>query len=77
MRTNSPKKILGKIRGYLRENWGVPFIIGFMQLLAVAAASLAVGLGSLANEAATYAYYALVAGVALQLVSSIKHRKKG
>jgi len=48
---------------YFRENWGAPFILGFMILLIVAAVSLAGGLDFLANEVAVYAYYLLVAGV--------------
>jgi len=73
----SAGRVLSKTRGYLRENWGAPFVFGFMVLLVVAAASLAMGLGSLANEVAIYAYYALVAGVVLQLVSFLKYGEKG
>ena len=64
-----------KSKQYLRENWGAPFIIAFMILLTVAAAYLAVGMESLANDIAVYAYYNLVAGVILQLISCIKESK--
>lgn len=72
MPEDSVKEIVAKFRDYLRENWGAPFIIGFMLLLMIAAASLVVSLEFLANEVAIYAFYALVAGVALQLVCFLK-----
>jgi len=70
------KEMPARIKGYVRENWDAPFIVGFMLLLMVAAASLSMGLAELANEAATFAYYALVAGVFLQLVSYLKYNKR-
>ncbi len=69
-------KIMLKVKGYVKENWGSPFIVGFMLLLVVAAVSLSAGLSSLANTVAVYAYYALVAGVFLQLASFLKYRGK-
>jgi len=77
MPKNSAKKILTKIKAHFRENWGVPFIIGFMLLLTVAAASLSIGLDFLANEVAVYAYYALVAGVILQIICFLKYGERG
>ena len=65
-----------KVKGYVRENWGSPFIVGFMLLLVVAAVSLSAGFASLADTVAVYAYYALVAGVFLQLASFLKYRGK-
>ena len=65
-----------KVKGYVKENWGSPFIVGFMLLLIVAAVSLSAGLSSLADTVAVYAYYALVAGVFLQLASFLKYRGK-
>jgi hypothetical protein len=76
MRKDSAKAILTRTKGYFRENWGAPFILGFMLLLVVAAASLAIGLGFLANEVAIYAYYALVEGVVLQLVCFLKYGER-
>ena len=60
------RRFLFRAKGYVRENWGVPFILGVMLLLMVDAGSLSMGLNLLANELAIYAYYAL--GVVLQLV---------
>ena len=69
-------KIMLKVKGYVKENWGSPFIVGFMLLLVAAAVSLSAGLSSLADTVAVYAYYALVAGVFLQLASFLKYRGK-
>ena len=69
-------KIILKVKGYVKENWGSPFIVGFMLLLIVAAVSLSTGFASLADNVAVYAYYALVAGVFLQLASFLKYRGK-
>jgi len=70
------RKTVSTIRRCFRENWGAPFIIGFMLLLMVAAASLSVGLDSLANGVAMYAYCALAIGVVLQLVRLLKNEEK-
>ena len=70
-------RFLGRIRRYVRENWGAPFILGFMLLLMVAAVFLAVGSEWLASEVANYAYFALVAGVVLQLACFLKYGEKG
>ena len=66
-----------RVKGYVRENWGTPFILGFMLLLMVAAGSLSVGLDVLANAVAVCAYYALVAGIVLQLICFVKFGEKG
>ena len=65
-----------RVKRYFRENWGAPFIIGFMLLLMVAATSLSMGLANLADEVAISAYYALVVGVVLQLVCFLKYNKR-
>ena len=68
--------IMLRTKGYVKANWGSPFIVVFMSLLVIAAVSLSVGLSSFANNLAVYAYYALVAGVFLQLASFLKYRGK-
>ena len=68
-------KFMFKVKCYLKENWGSPFIVAFMILLLSAAVSLAVG-SYLADAIAVYAFYALVAGVILQLVCFLKYGKK-
>ena len=65
------------IKRYFKENWGAPLIVGFMLLLIVAAVSLSIGLSSLADAVAIYAYYSLAVGVVLQLVCFLKYREKG
>ena len=59
---------------YFRENWGAPFIIGFMALLLVSATGLSLSQKGLANDIAIYAFYLLVVGVILQIVSYAKHK---
>jgi hypothetical protein len=66
-----------KVKGYVKENWGSPFIAGFMFLLIVAAFSLSVGWSSIADNNAVYAFYALVGGVILQLICFLKYSNKG
>ena len=61
---------------YFKTNWGAPFIIAFQALLISAAGYLAIGAEAIANELAVYAYYSLVAGVILQLVSYFKYEKR-
>ena len=70
------KEVPARVKEYTRENWGAPFIVGFMLLLIVAAVSLSMGLAVLANEVAIVAYYALAVGVVLQLVCFLKYNKK-
>ena len=72
----SAQEVPSRVKGYVKENWGAPFIVGFMALLMVAAVSLLMGLGVLADEVAVYAYYALVVGVVLQLVCFLKYGKR-
>jgi hypothetical protein len=50
--------------------------MGFMLLLVVAAASVSMGLAEFADEAAVYAYYALLVGIILQLVCFLKCDKR-
>ena len=76
MTQNGLNKIMIKVKGYVKENWGAPFIVGFMLLLVVAAVSLSAGWSSLADTVAVYSYYALVAGVFLQLACFMKYRGK-
>jgi hypothetical protein len=76
MTQNGLNKIMIKVKIYIKENWGSPFIVGFMLLLVVAAVSLSAGWSSLADTVAVYAYYALVAGVFLQLACFLKYRGK-
>jgi hypothetical protein len=69
-------KLSGRLRGYLRENWGAPFIIAFMVMLMAAAGYLCYGLESIANDIAVYAYYSLVVGVVLQLICYLKYGER-
>jgi len=62
-----------RLKGYLRENWGSPFILAFMVMLMAAACYLCYGLEGVFNEIAVYAYYSLVIGVVLQLICYLKY----
>ena len=68
--------IINKVKGYVRENWGSPFIVAFMLLLVSTAVSLAIGLSYLDDSTAVYAFCALTVGVILQLVCFLKYTKK-
>ena len=61
---------------YFKTNWGATFIIAFQILLICAAVYLSMGIESIANEIAIYAYYSLVIGVILQLVSYVRYERK-
>ena len=58
---------------YLKTNWGAPFVIAFIVLLVASAAELSSGAADSANGIAIYGFYALVAGVALQIASYVKY----
>ena len=55
------------VKGYMKENWGAPFIFAFISLLVTAAFSLSMGLTILADVIAIFSYCTLVVGVILQL----------
>ena len=76
MTQDGTSKITFKLKGYVKENWGSPFIVSFMLLLVCAGASLSIGLSIWADNIAVYAFYALVIGVVLQLICFLKYSKK-
>lgn len=62
-----------RIKRYLKDNPGAPFVIGFQLLLLICAGLLIQGNSVMANEVAGYAYFLLVIGVVLQLIAYVKH----
>jgi hypothetical protein len=58
------------------ENWGFPFIAGFLLFLFSSAILLAVGLANLAEQIADFAYFSIVVGVVLQLICFSKNIEK-
>ncbi|MGA2682128.1 MAG: hypothetical protein ABSF44_10060 [Candidatus Bathyarchaeia archaeon] len=64
-----------KFSEWSKGDWGYPFIAGFMALLFAAAVLLAVG-SAWASNAADLAYFALAAGVILQLACKSKNKGK-
>jgi hypothetical protein len=65
-----------RIKAYVSENPGAPFILSFQSLLIACAMLLVEGNEAMANELAVYAYYALVLGVLLQIASYFKEGRK-
>ena len=65
-----------KLIKYVKRNWGAPFVIGFMLLLVVAAALLAIGLSVPAEVVGDSAYFSLVIGIILQFACYLRSEKK-
>lgn len=70
------KQFLPRIKRYLRENPGASFIIGFQILLLVCAGLLILGNSVWAEEVAAVAYFSMVIGVILQLMSFLRHQEE-
>lgn len=69
-------RFLSCARGFFRENWGAPFVLGFMGLLMIAVVLLILGFAWSAEIVGDFAYFSLVAGVVLQLVCFWRHGDK-
>jgi len=65
---SSVNGFLVRARLYFGENWGAPFILGFMMSLLVAVGLLIMGFPWSAEAVGNFAYFSLVTGVVLQLV---------
>ena len=74
-------EVRSRLKSYLKENLGAPFIITFMLMMCTGL--LTTNMEDYANTLATIAYFFLVIGVLLQFISFIKseraksHPKKG
>ncbi len=64
-----------RFRLYLKSNYGAPFVVAFIVLLVAAAVFESLGTGWVANTLAEYAYFAIVIGVVLQVISSRNNRE--
>ncbi|MEM2352278.1 MAG: hypothetical protein QXT26_07710 [Thermoproteota archaeon] len=71
------KRQIKRLKKYLRENLGAPFIIAFMALLLLSAAYFLLGVNEMADSLATVAYFMLVGGVLLQLASYMWGSQRG
>ena len=69
----SIKQYLPRIKRYLKDNPGASCIIGFQILLLVCAGLLLLGNSVWAEGLAVVAYFSLVVGVVIQLVSFLRH----
>ena len=67
----------GRLLGYLKANWGAPFVVAFILLLVASAAELSSGATHSANGIAIYGFCLLAAGVALQIASYVMYRGTG
>ena len=70
------RKHKSRIVGYLKKNPGALLIISFQIMLVTCAILIASGNETAANELAIYAFYALVIGVILQFVASLRHDRE-
>jgi Na+/melibiose symporter-like transporter len=70
------KLLSSRAKRYFKENWGAPFIVGFILLLVIAAVCLSIGSSQSADGLASSAYSALVVGIVLQLVCFFKYTKE-
>jgi ABC-type multidrug transport system permease subunit len=68
------QKIALKIEGNFKENWGSPFILGFIFLLVIGSVLNFQNL--VAVEIFNFSFYCLVAGVFLQFVCLLKDKRK-
>jgi hypothetical protein len=67
---------IDRLKRHFRENLGAPLIIFFDVMLLICTFLLVQGYLDLADQVAVYALYSLVVGVALQLVSFLRHQEK-
>jgi hypothetical protein len=65
--------LFGRVVRFFKENPGAVPIVGFQILLLVCAGLLIFGLGSVAESVAVVAYFLLVAGVLILLVSFVRN----
>jgi hypothetical protein len=73
MRTNTISVIFAKVKTYIKQNWGAPFVIVFMFLLIIAALFLAMWYTLTAEVIGALAYFSLVVGVILQFARFLKY----
>ena len=73
MRTNIISVIFAKVKTYIKQNWGAPFVIVFMFLLIIAALFLAMGYTLPAEVIGSLAYFSLFVGVILQFACFLKY----
>lgn len=70
------QRISSVAKRYIKENWGFPFIAGFLLFLSTAAVLSAVGLIAAAEIIADIAYFAITIGVLLELLCLTKNSKE-
>jgi hypothetical protein len=73
MRTIIISVTFAKVKTYIKQNWGAPFVIVFMLLLIIAALFLAMGYTLPAEVIGALAYFNLIVGVILQFARFLKY----
>jgi hypothetical protein len=63
-----------RLRKFVYQNWGSPFIVTFMLLFLGSAVLLSMGFWDIANTTATFAFYSLLPGILLQLICFLKYK---
>jgi hypothetical protein len=63
-----------RVVGYLNENWGALLVAAALILLLYVQQDVAADNTTFANEVSIYAYFALVAGIVLQMMSGWSRR---
>lgn len=76
VRCEALRIVLRGAKGFLAEYAGAVFVVGFQVLFLTAACLLIRGDPALASEVATYAYYLLGLGIALQAVLFMKGKRE-
>ncbi|MCJ7424442.1 hypothetical protein MUP01_09280 [Candidatus Bathyarchaeota archaeon] len=66
-----------RVKGYLVKNPGAVFIVAFQTLLLTCAGLLVQGKPAVASDVAAYAYWLLVTGVILQVISFLRNKENG
>ncbi len=69
------KKVVSRLKAYLKDNWGAPFIMVFFFVLLGVAISISAGLRYDVNTIIVYSLYSLIIGVALQVVRTFKQKE--
>ncbi len=70
------KNRLQWLKRYFKTNPGALFVVAFQILLVSAGVLLASGNSAAANEAAIYAFYSLVIGVAMYTIQLIREERR-
>ena len=69
-------KLTNRTFKFIGSNLGAPFIVIFLIMLITAGVGLPLGKVMLANQLAFYSFFALIAGILLQVISYLKGNRQ-